>query len=354
MTDQVDPGPQPLPPAGPQPLPPAEPSPERPAGPPGEAAAEAPAPPPPPVQPLPPASMPGAPTPAAQQGWAPAPPVQSGSGRGRWLACCLAAIALVVILCVVALVGLIFLGAQVSSILSTTGQGLRTPAPLRAVPTTVPAPGTTTVPAPGTTAVPIVTLAPLGTLAPVAGSATPGGTDAPLPSGLTELPHQAPEVEALAPTSVNGLPLTTWSVKGDGWLEMAGMPAADGAALRQAVAEAGGSLDDFASVISGRSDVKNDPPYFVYVYRLPGPAAAVDAALPLVIGTAGWKGGLEPDKFETRTIGGKQVFVGTEDMLGQSEHQRGRPYWYEIDDKTLAIVITDQEAWATDALSQLP
>jgi hypothetical protein len=175
-----------------------------------------------------------------------------------------------------------------------------------------------------------------------------------MPSGMSDLPHEAPDVEALAPRAVNGLPLTTWSVKGDGWLELAGLSSADSAALRQAIAEGGGSIDDCAQVISGRTSVEDDPPYFVYLYRVPAGAAAFEAILPLVIGTAGWKNGLEPDRFETATLGGKEVFVGTVDMLEQSEHQRGRPYWYEIDNQTLAIVITDQEAWAIDALRQLP
>jgi hypothetical protein len=83
--------------------------------------------------------------------------------------------------------------------------------------------------------------------------------------------------------------------------------------------------------------VEKDPPYFVYIYRMPGPSAAVD-----------------PDLFESRIVGGKQVYVGTEDMLEQSEHQKGRPYWYEMDAQTLVIVITDKETWAIDALSQLP
>jgi hypothetical protein len=296
---------------------------------------------PPAPQPVAPASLPLAPMAAAPSSWAPAPPAQSGSGKGRGLVCCLLAIAIVAVLAVGALVGLIFLGAQVSSVLSATGQGLGTPAPSRAVPTARATPGMTTAP--------LVTPAPMPSDA-----ATPEGTDAPLPSGLTGLPHQATDLEALAPRTVNGLPLTTWSVKGDGWLEMAGLSAAESLSLRQEVAEAGGSIDDFAESISGRTSVENDPPYFVYLFRLPGPGAAVDAALPLVIGTAGWKAGLEPDKFQTRTVGGKEVYVGTEDMLEQSEHQKGRPYWYEMDAQTLAIVITDKEEWAIDALGQLP
>jgi hypothetical protein len=307
---------------------------------------EAPDPPLPPPLPLPPAPTPVAPMPAAPPTWAPSPPAKSGSGNNRGL-CCVVAIAIVALLLVVALFGLIFLGSQVSSMLSTTGQALGTVAPSRPAPTAAASSGM----APA----PIVTLAPLVPPASmVTGAATPEGTGAPLASGPSGLPHQAPEVEALAPASVNGLPLTTWSVKGAGWLELAGLSAADSAALRKDVAEAGGSIDDFAQVISGRTSVENDPPYFIYIYRVPGPSAAFDAVLPLILGTAGWKSGLEPDKFQTATLGGKQVHVGTVDMLAQSEHQKGRPYWYELDAETLAIVITDKEAWAADALSKLP
>ena len=173
-----------------------------------------------------------------------------------------------------------------------------------------------------------------------------------MPSWLTELPHQAPEVEAIVPAKVNGLPLTIWSVRGDAWPEVAGLSAAEIADMRQEVKKAGGSLDDCAQVIAGRTSVADDPPYFIYVYRIPD--ATWDMVSGLVIGSAGWIADFEPNDFKTRTLGGKEVFVGTDDMLKQSEHQRGRPYWYELDAETLVIVVTDEEAWAIDALRQLP
>jgi len=256
---------------------------------------------------------------------------------------CLWLVALLPFLSLGALILLIFLGGQVSNVLVSTGQGLATAPPVRSSPAATAAaaaPGTT--PAPGATPAPTVTIT-----APAAGE-----SEQPWPSWMTELPHQAPEVEAIVPAKVNGLPLTIWSVRGDAWLEVAGLPAANIADLRQQVEKAGGSLDDCVHVIAGRTSVEDDPPYFIYVYRIPD--SAWDAVSNVVIRSAGWIADFVPDDFETATLGGKEVFVGTDDMLEQSEHQRGRPYWYELDAETLVIVVTDEEAWASDALRQLP
>ena len=40
-------------------------------------------------------------------------------------------------------------------------------------------------------------------------------------------------------------------------------------------------------------------------------------------------------------------------MVDQDVHQRGRPYFYETEDY-LFLVLTDDDAWATDAIGQLP
>ena len=53
------------------------------------------------------------------------------------------------------------------------------------------------------------------------------------------------------------------------------------------------------------------------------------------------------------TIAGKQVYVGTADMLAQDTHQRGRPYLYQTD-RYVFLVITDDDAWAAGAIGQLP
>jgi hypothetical protein len=45
--------------------------------------------------------------------------------------------------------------------------------------------------------------------------------------------------------------------------------------------------------------------------------------------------------------------VGDASLLEQSEHQHGQPYFYETSHH-LFVVITDERAWAEDALKQLP
>ena len=79
---------------------------------------------------------------------------------------------------------------------------------------------------------------------------------------------------------------------------------------------------------------------------------AVDDTL-IPTGTLAPVKGTFMDFFEARTIGGKEVFVGSPAMLRQSEHQRGTPYLYQTDD-TMFLIITDDEAWAREALAALP
>jgi hypothetical protein len=47
------------------------------------------------------------------------------------------------------------------------------------------------------------------------------------------------------------------------------------------------------------------------------------------------------------------VYVGNIGMIAQSEHIRGTPYLIDTPDFGL-IVVTDDPAWAEDAISQLP
>jgi hypothetical protein len=47
------------------------------------------------------------------------------------------------------------------------------------------------------------------------------------------------------------------------------------------------------------------------------------------------------------------AFVGTPDMVTQSEHQRGRPWLYQTS-STMFVVITEDDALAEEAISQLP
>jgi hypothetical protein len=58
---------------------------------------------------------------------------------------------------------------------------------------------------------------------------------------------------------------------------------------------------------------------------------------------------------EDREIGGKEVAVGPLDVIRQTEHQRGRPYLYGSTALDVSfIVITDDEAWAEEAIRALP
>jgi hypothetical protein len=53
------------------------------------------------------------------------------------------------------------------------------------------------------------------------------------------------------------------------------------------------------------------------------------------------------------TIAGRKVYVGNLGMIAQSEHIRGSPCLVDTPDFGL-IVVTDDPAWAEDAISQLP
>jgi hypothetical protein len=56
---------------------------------------------------------------------------------------------------------------------------------------------------------------------------------------------------------------------------------------------------------------------------------------------------------ETTTVGGREVYVNRTDVVPQNEHQRGRFYWYTTATHEY-LVLTEDEAWAADAFSQLP
>jgi hypothetical protein len=61
-----------------------------------------------------------------------------------------------------------------------------------------------------------------------------------------------------------------------------------------------------------------------------------------------------PDSIQgTRTIAGKTVHAGSADMVEQNNHQRGIPYLYQ-GDGYMFLVLTDDPAWAEEALAALP
>jgi hypothetical protein len=176
---------------------------------------------------------------------------------------------------------------------------------------------------------------------------------------MTGMPHQAREIEALLPTTVAGRKLTVWSVRGRCWLIMAGIPSTVIDELLASVDQAADppfDLDHLTHGIAGRSDTKNDPPYFVFAAARTYNADEIDIATFLMFGGAMFKGAsaaLNLALYDEQTIAGHDVWVGTEDMLEQSTHQRGRPYLYQTE-TTMFLVITDDEAWAADAIRQLP
>jgi hypothetical protein len=173
------------------------------------------------------------------------------------------------------------------------------------------------------------------------------------------LPHQAPDVEALLPARVGGRSLARWSLRGGCWLDEVVGKENVAALIAGLEKEAGGRPIDVPNLrygIAGRSDTKRDPPYFVYGAARPPDDPEISLALYLLLGGAGFRdvtGGGDLSRYQTQEIGGKEVAVGTEAMLDQSEHQRGRPFLYQTEDY-MFVIITDDDAWAADALRQLP
>ena len=170
------------------------------------------------------------------------------------------------------------------------------------------------------------------------------------------LPHGAPELEALLPTTVNGRRLEVWSMSGSCWIDMAFTTDAGVDEFMAVVEELAVDVDDLRVAVAGRSDTETDPPYFVYVLYPPDDRDAYDAAvfllLGMIVGPENVQAYVEED-YETVTLGGKEVILGSMDLIPQNEHLRGRPYEYVTEERTY-LVITDDEAWAADALRQLP
>jgi hypothetical protein len=200
----------------------------------------------------------------------------------------------------------------------------------------------------------IVGLAALGCLAvAVLWLVGSGGANTLFPAGPVATSHDAPDVEELLPASVAGRPLATWSVRGEATLRLWGMTADEIRRTAETLAASGVDLEDVVQATAGRSDVGADPPYFVLAFRIP------EASRDLLGGRAIFASGFTRDtdqwQLEDRIVGGKSVSVGPMDLLVQNDHQRGRPYLYGSTAlNTSFIVITDDEAWAAEAISKLP
>jgi len=166
-----------------------------------------------------------------------------------------------------------------------------------------------------------------------------------------QLPHGDPELEQKLPSVVGGRSLTRWSLRGEAFLASAlGLDQNGLDALSVFLRSKGVDMANVSMGVAGRSRVSDAPPYFVYAYRFAGvPASEFQSRLEFPLGF-----GLRPDagSFGETNVAGRTVLKGVVGMLDQDEHLRGVPYIYESGDIRF-VIVTDSEAWAADALSQL-
>jgi hypothetical protein len=95
-----------------------------------------------------------------------------------------------------------------------------------------------------------------------------------------------------------------------------------------------------------RRSSEADPPYLIFALRFKG----VDAT---TLANDTGLDHLQAGEFTRESLGGKSVLRGTTAMVDQTAHVRGLPYLYNSGDVRY-VVVTDDPAWAADALSQLP
>jgi hypothetical protein len=167
--------------------------------------------------------------------------------------------------------------------------------------------------------------------------------------------HQAAALEAVLPKKVAGRDLTVWSMVGDCWLKTLASDSTVFADLVQLAKDNGVELNDLQYGIAGRSDLAH-PPFFVYGVVRPADRNAADLAEALMIAGGGFKDGsavIESPDWTMTNLGDHAVLGGTSAMLKQDEHQRGTPYIVKTEHFTF-LVITDDEAWAREAIGQLP
>jgi hypothetical protein len=175
--------------------------------------------------------------------------------------------------------------------------------------------------------------------------------------------HQAPELEATLPAELGGRPMARWSLQGRtvfACLSDASPEELDEffAGLETPDDPAKIDLDHIRYAVAGRSDVQEDPPFFIFALDRPIDDDEIYLALLTMFSGANY---FEPDpavaadldRYDALTLGGKSAFMGSVDMLQQDEHQRGRPVLYQTDDH-MYLVITDDFDWADEALSKLP
>jgi hypothetical protein len=177
-------------------------------------------------------------------------------------------------------------------------------------------------------------------------SAAPSVVESNLPASCLPPPHAASELEASLPTNIAGRTLAIESFHGALMVTcLNGGTATDVAHLSAALAADGLSLDDISVAVAGRSDVENDPPYFIFAYHVAGHPGS---EWPSTVGID------YPDAagFREADIEGKHVLVGDTAAIDQSEHLRGRPYLWNSS-TVHYLIVTDDEAWAGEVLRAL-
>lgn len=167
------------------------------------------------------------------------------------------------------------------------------------------------------------------------------------------LSHQAGALEALLPKRLAGRDLTTWSVSGWCWLGM-GVDEQGLAEIAKLVEDGSIDVSQLQVAVAGRPDTLSDPPYFVVAAARPSAADEAEAAVFFLLDGAGFKDPfVDLADYQPREVDGRTYFAGTPDMILQSEHQRGRPFLYQVD-SVLFVIITDDDAWAEETIRGLP
>ncbi len=167
-------------------------------------------------------------------------------------------------------------------------------------------------------------------------------------------PHNAPALEAVLPKTVAGRDLTIWSVAGWCWVQLS--VGAEGVANFRPVASAESlQIETMQYALAGRSSTEDDPPYFVHVLRYPADPVTDEFAFYFFLRSIGV---LDPESFDfsnltSQVLVGKEILFAPPELLAQTEHTRGGAYLHDAGDYLFAV-LTDDLAWAEDALSQLP
>jgi hypothetical protein len=154
---------------------------------------------------------------------------------------------------------------------------------------------------------------------------------APLPTFDSSMFHQAPDLEALFPSSVAGQPITVQSLRGQAILD--GGDEAFVRELEAMLAEQGRTLDDVSVAFGGAGDDA------IIAVRVMGGDPSASATL-LIEGVSGMEG-IEP---EAGQVAGKDVLIAS----------AGEQTWYVYPQGETVWVIAAQEPALTEILTALP